>query len=354
VRRPNRRIAISEVELRRLYCDLGLSTLSIAKQLGCSEGVVRRRLAAYGIARRTPWKSVECDRDDVIRMYVEQGLPSSAIARRVGCSSATILRRLKAVGVDRRASGGALRYPRRDFSGDPFERAYLIGFRLGDLHVAAGRDTVLVKCTSTRQEQVTLFRSLFEPYGHIYTSEASPAHGQRPSVRMEARLNRSFDFLVQKEDLVPDRILADDELFFAFLAGYMDAEGYVKTRPKGYRTLEVRVEIRSYERRVLQALGQGLNARGIVCPDAKRRVAAGYTNGYGIKCNKDTWGLGIGRTDALLRLFTRIDPYVRHAGRRRDMQRAWTVLRDRMTSPSTVRRLRVSVEARRQAPAKGP
>ncbi len=52
-------------------------------------------------------------------------------------------------------------------------------------------------------------------------------------------------------------------------------------------------------------------------------------NKYGVRSNEELWGLGISRKDSLDRLFQHIDPYVRHARRRRDMERAWAVV----TSP---------------------
>jgi hypothetical protein len=233
--------------------------------------------------------------------------------------------------VARRPSFRA-RYPRWDFSGKLAERAYLLGFRLGDLHVALEELSVVVKCTSTGAEQVDLFQALFGPYGHVYTSTSAPAAGNfmKRVVRMQVGLNRTFEFLVPKEDRVPEWVLAGDEAFYAYFAGYLDAEGYVKTcLPRGYLTEQVRVEIRSYDRNVLTQLGLALNERGIVCPPAKARVRAGYTNKAGIRSNGELWGLGISRKDSLDRLFQHIDPHVRHARRRRDMERAWAVV----TSP---------------------
>jgi hypothetical protein len=144
---------------------------------------------------------------------------------------------------------------------------------------------------------------------------------------MEARLNHSFDFLVPKEDRVPEWILADDEAFFAFLAGYLDAEGYVKIAlPRGYRTPQVRIEIRSYDAHLLQQLAHGLNARGLLCPDARIRVPAGYVNRYGLRSNRALWGFGISRKDTLRQVFNRVEPHLRHERRRHDMARARSVV----------------------------
>jgi hypothetical protein len=234
-----------------------------------------------------------------------------------------VLRWLRAAGIGRRDDGGVQRYARADFSGDSCEKAYLLGFRIGDLHVAPQAHSVVIKCTSTRPEQIELFKLLFERYGHVYTDEATMARRRRQTIGMSVWLNRTFDFLLPKEDRVPDWVLKHDDTFFAFLAGYMDAEGYINTYlPRGYRTPQVRIEVRSYDYVLLNRLASGLNARGIICPPARLRVKAGYVNKYGVRSNRPLWGLGVCRHASLRALFERIEPYLRHPRRRRDMLRA--------------------------------
>jgi hypothetical protein len=260
------------------------------------------------------------DADELRRLYVDDGLSTSAIAARCGYSQRTVLRWLAEVGVERRADGGVQRYARIDFSGDSCEKAYLVGFRIGDLHVAPQAHSVVIKCTSTRPEQIELFRLLFHRYGHVYTDEATMTRRHRQTIGMSVWLNRTFEFLLPKEDRVPDWALNEDDAFFAFLAGYMDAEGYIRTYlPRDYMTPQVRIEIRSYEAHLLTQLAEGLNARGIVCPPAQLRVKAGYVNRYGVISRGDQWGVGVFRRDSLLRLFAAIQPFLRHPRRRRDM-----------------------------------
>jgi hypothetical protein len=262
--------------------------------------------------------------EDLRQLYLEQGLSLSAIAERYGCSLTTVWRRMKAAGIPCREGGSEPKYARTNFSGDLGEMAYLIGFRIGDLHVAVeGSRTVVVKCTSTRAEQIALFRQLFERYGHVYTDEATLARRRRQTIGMEVRLNMTFDFLLPKQDAVPEWILANDEAFFAFFAGYVDAEGYFHTyhshlQPKP----QARLEVRTYDLNLLTQLSAGLNARGIECPPARLRVIAGYVNGSGVRSNRDLWGLGIHRKESLRRLFKAIEPHLRHPKRRIDMLRA--------------------------------
>jgi hypothetical protein len=158
--------------------------------------------------------AIPCNDAEVCRLYVEEGLSTKAIGVILGYSEGVVRRRLIAAGIERRPSGQA-RFARHDFGGDPLEQAYLLGFRLGDLNVELRQTSVVVKCTSTRTEQVALFTQLFEPYGHVYTDEATMAGRLRQSVGMQVFLNRSLEFLLPKEDRVPEWILAEDEAFFA-------------------------------------------------------------------------------------------------------------------------------------------
>jgi hypothetical protein len=166
-------------ELERLYAVEGRSIEAVAVLLGWSPSAVRTRLVKLGIKRRTPWAHVEvtCDVDELRRLY-EQGLTMTAIAAQVGCSLTTVWRKLALAGVVARPAAPV--HARADFSGDLVEQAYLVGFRQGDLHVVwESASTVVVKCTSTRVEQVELFRAIFERYGHVYTDEATLAQRAR-------------------------------------------------------------------------------------------------------------------------------------------------------------------------------
>jgi len=265
--------------------------------------------------------SIDVDTCEIQRLYIDEHLSLNAVAAALGCSQGVVRRRLIAAGIERRQDGGVARYIRRDFSGDLNEKAYLIGLRIGDLHVALeGRRSIVVKCTSTRREQVDLFRLVFEPYGHVYTDEATLSMRERQSIGMQVALNLTFEFLLAKHDQVPEWILASDEPFFAFLGGYVDAEGYFRTyfHPKQSKPLG-RLEIRSYDAGLLTQLGEALNARGILCPPAQMCVPAGYTNSYDVRSNRDLWRLGVQRRKSLHQLITRLDDSVKHARRRRDM-----------------------------------
>lgn len=116
-----RRIHVTKEELEHWYFDLGMTSIEIADRLGCGDRHVREIMAQLGVRLR--------DKSDA-----------------------------------------AINYPCRPFSGDSTEKAYMIGFRLGDLNVRKDLETskrIQVTSSSTVPAQVDLICNLFATYGHV-------------------------------------------------------------------------------------------------------------------------------------------------------------------------------------------
>jgi len=167
---------IDEATLRELYYGQQMSEIEVAEALGCSPSTVRRRMEELGTEKRSPSETrklgaqklrFEIPQDVLEELYVKQGLSAEAIGEQSGCSSNVVKRRLEEYRINRRsAAEAATLYPKTDFSGDLIEKAYLIGFRQGDLYVARPNEagiTLLITCSSTKHEQVALIRQW-----HIY------------------------------------------------------------------------------------------------------------------------------------------------------------------------------------------
>jgi len=170
---PDTLVHIPEDELKHLYEVLQLSSAEIAEIYGCSVGTVHNRLHQYAIPLRSPGRvPVKISKQELEELYMRQGLSLRQIAKRYGCDHSTIRNKLAEYGLERRTYAEAnIIYPKRDFDGDPVHKAYLLGFRLGDLNVTMmGEEgqTIVVDCASTKQEQLDLIVSLFGAYGHVY------------------------------------------------------------------------------------------------------------------------------------------------------------------------------------------
>jgi len=254
--------------------------------------------------------------DELRDLYMRQRLSLGAIAKQEGCHLETVRKYLILYGIPRRSiSEAKIKYPRKSFSGKATEKAYLLGLRAGDLCVHTANysetsQTIIVACGSTVSEQIELIRSLFEEYGHINLSK------REAQTVITCYLDLSFGFLLEKDDRIPDWILIDQRSFAAYLAGYIDAEGCIKIK---HQTGAAEVIIRSYDVNILRTCWTALQRLGVVCPSVSLVKRKGERDANGPFYHKDYWRLGIYRRDSLLRLFTLIFPYLKHAERRRDM-----------------------------------
>ena len=244
---------------------------------------------------------------------LKQELSLEAVGAQLGVSSSVARRRLIAAGVARRPSFQT-RYPRRDFSGEAGRAGLPAGIppgrpargadgaeRGGQVHQHPGGAGGPVR------SPLRAVRARLHQHGHTRLG----AELLKRAVRMQVGLNRTFEFLVPKEDRVPEWVLAGDEAFYAYFAGYLDAEGYVKAgQPLADGQPEIRVEIRSYDRQTLRQLGEGLNKRGIRCPPAALCVRAGlHQQARRAQQRGPVAASGSGARMSLQRLFERIDPY---------------------------------------------
>jgi LAGLIDADG-like domain len=248
-----------------------------------------------------------------------------AVARELDLMPKTVRRYLLTYGLAERRT--PFKYPRQSFSGDPLERAYLQGFRDGDLHVHKANyhetsQTIMVACASTVAEQIELIKSLFSPYGGVHVS-ATPRQ-----MVITCYLDVSFRFLLEKSDRPPDWALSDRQCFGAYLAGYIDAEGCIQVKR---HTHAAEVTIRSCDLNILRACRSRLLKLGVECPPLTLVRPAGEWDGdSGPIHHADYWCLGVYRRSAVNRLFRLISPYMRHAKRRRDMQAAWQNVKERL------------------------
>jgi predicted DNA-binding protein YlxM (UPF0122 family) len=320
------KLEITRQGLDDLYNGQRLSICEIAERLGVSQSTVRHRMIMFDLPRRTD--RLPLDENEIERLYLDEQLSMREIGQKMGVSYETIRSRLNERGVAIRDNNEAIRrYPRHDFAGSLMEKAYLIGFRLGDLTVRMrnqGTDAaaIQVECTATHVEQINLALELFSPYGHVHVSSL-----RKSGVRdVSCHLNLSFDFLLPKQDAIPEWILGcaqqgDMELFLAFLAGYTDARGRFSTPPLRYNA---RFTLSSCDENILKQIRALLNDRlDVKCLPACLQFPKGYRNERGGKLGKDPWRLSVYRKSSLNRLCELLDPYLKHAERRADMHAVW-------------------------------
>ena len=323
-----KRTDISCEELMRLYSEELLSAPKIAERLSCSVETIYTRLGECRIPVRSMSDAAKLDRGIEIScellhtLYVDDQMSFTEIAELYQCNPTTIHRRLKMCGIEARSVGGSVyEYPKKDFDGGLCDKAYLIGLRLGDLHVEQGRNSVRVRCTSTRQEQIDLIQELFEEYGGVWISEPRAIRG----TGITAHLNHSFDFLLPKADKIETWILEDDEVFGAFWAGYVDAEGsFIISGKRAY------FKIDSGDKGILYQAWSQLNSMGIEFPAPKLiRPAGTWISQFQLTSQCDLWRLASERKETLLKLYDILTPFLKHRKRIHDMESVKMNVEDR-------------------------
>jgi len=308
VRKPKEKIIIPQKKLKQLYSTENLSTYKIAKKLGISSCSVYYKLKEAGIKTR-PKKIIKISKERLRELYWGKNLSCSKIANHFDCDTVTIFEKLKKYNIAlRNASEANTIYPKKKFDGNDILKAYMIGFRLGDLNAKA-RDknsTVMIKSNTTKIEQCNLIKRIYGRYGHYRIKK-----GSKGDYCIWINLDKSFYFLVPKQDKIEDWIYKDKNIFFSFLAGYTDAEGNISISSDS-----ARFRIRTYDKNILFQIYKKLNALGI---NTKFGLASkkGYSSGQ--QRNQDCWGVYVYSKKDILNLLQILKPLLKHKKRYNDL-----------------------------------
>ncbi len=259
---------------------------------------------------------IELSQKKLYTLYHAKNKSPYAIGKLLGCSFKTITNRLQEYGIPLKSPSFArMKYKKYDFSGNLTEKAYLIGFRLGDLAVSKTTpfaETVVVRLHTTHDVQIDLFKKLFKKYGKV-VSYKSPTN---PSTNVNAYLNRSFEFLLSKHDLVEDWIIKNEKYFRSFAAGYIDAEGTF-----GIYQGRARFKIDSYDKEILSQIHMWLDRNKI--PNKFFRVAqkGDYVKYGNYNFKKDVWRINVNEANSIVKFINLISLYIRHKKRRKDIEK---------------------------------
>ena len=305
-RHPKQKIFIKREALEKLYLTKKLSIYKIAKIYNCASSAIYYKLKEYKIKTR-PLKKVYIDKKTLEYLYLQQRQSISQIAKTYNCSSSVILSKIQKYNIkSRNLSEAMTKYAKKDFLGNAQEKAYIIGFRLGDLNVRQRSDSLIsIKTGTTKIEQVELIREVFSNYGHFYVKSV------KDIFYVECSLNKSFSFLIPKNDKIENWIMNSNHNFFAFLAGYTDAEGNI-----GVYDNRARYRVGTYDKNILKQIYSKLNKLEI-------RTTLNLESKKGTNNqNQDFWRINVNCKDALLKLFELLGPFLKHSKRINDMNEA--------------------------------
>ncbi|MEK6913313.1 MAG: LAGLIDADG family homing endonuclease [Nanoarchaeota archaeon] len=298
--------------LKRLYEDEKLTTFQIAEKLKCCQTTIWKKLKEHNIpSRLSGMKRVTLTKEELKDFYTNKKLSTWQIEEKTKIPRGTIYRKLKEFGISTRdRSDSQVIYPKKDFSGNLLEKAYLIGFRLGDLGVRKQYPHSKIICVasgSTIKEQIDLINGLFEKYGHVWIKKTKDN-----KINIQTFLNESFDFLLPKE--FPLWIQKNEKLFFSFLAGFSDAEGCIsKSNKVDYYSLG------NYDNKTLFRICKNLNKFGIKCNEPRSDNRKGKFNSEGYSYRSDYWSIRIYNKKNLLKLLLKLKPFIKHENKIKDL-----------------------------------
>jgi hypothetical protein len=299
--------SVDGADIVRLYADEGLRADEISRRLGCSSSLIYERLERAGVTRT---RRAPLPVDELRRLYVEEGWSSTAIGKKFDVAGSTVRSHLRRAGINvhpnlssRRVNG------RRPCATSTIFRSYVLGLVWGDFAVDRERRssrTIRVRSSTTRPEQVDLTERVFGPFGSVsYVNRY-----------LCASLDISFRFLLEKYGEEIPAWIRGCEAAAAFAAGYIDAEGSF-----GVYEGRARFKVESYDRVVLTWLHEWCHRIGV--SSKLRRVAqAGDLRPDQPPYSRDLWRLNTNDALGVVRLIATLDPYMSHAQRRTDAEKA--------------------------------
>jgi len=244
-------------------------------------------------------------------LYIDKYLSSYEIGEQFNCSDSTIRNKLKEAGIKLRSGGRKkFKYKKYSFAGNDTIKAYMVGFRIGDLNVyrpSVNSRILVIRCHTTILHQVDVIKFLFGKYGKV-----EDAIGKTGSYHVNVYLDQSFDFLVSKTEIPQWIKEGDSAVKWSFIAGYVDAEGSFKlNQGKG------RFKIDAYDYFILEWINEFLQNEQIngkfrrICEKGELKYAS-----YIWK--DDLWRLEVNSAHCLERFIQGMMPYLLHVDRIKD------------------------------------
>lgn len=315
------KVPVTKKQLKYWYFKEKRSMFDIAGRLGCTHSAIVYKFQKLGIKSRGHLgltKSIKLKKKSLEYLYYERGLSLKKIAKIVHCSESGLERKFKVYNLKSRGiKNRACKYKKFDFSEDPIEKAYLIGFRLGDLNIIKTVNVIQARCSTTISNQLKLIRQLFSPYTTVRATK-----GKRGDWDIVASVNKSFDFLIPKHKNIPRWIPENPNTFFAFLAGYIDAEGYFyfKKPKRNGKISTATFGIQTQDKGIICKLAKKLNDFSIQVYGPMISEPAGHIDKRGVRNNKDVWCFNVIQKQSLWKLIHHLEPYLKHADKIRRLK----------------------------------
>ena len=311
--------------LRKMYQDKKMSSNEISKIFKCSPKTILALLKKHNIKIRSKSKAIKAffniniPKKELDKLYLKEKLSSVEIARKFKCSPSLIRNKLREYKIPIRSIQESHiicnkpKYPQYDFSENLQEKAYLLGLRKGDLYIhkrSEKSNSIYVQMGSTKRDMINLVKECFSPYNYVRQTPPD----KKGVITVKCSLNKTFNFLLEKKDLIEKWILNDPKYFLPFLAGYVDSEGtFCLCRNNAV------FSIRSQDKNIIKQIRKKLIELNIFLRPARIVRKKGTKDIRGTIANKDIWAIYIHRKDSLIKLINILKPYIKHKDKQKRM-----------------------------------
>lgn len=242
--------------LEELYWKERLSLNQIAQKFGVAKGTIKYTMEKFKIPLRSISESIEkfvIPKETLVNLYLKEKMTTAQIAEKLNVSRTTIENKLREYCIPIRSRSERMtKFPKKSFSGDLQEKAYMMSLRSGDINAYKHSSCIRIQTSSTHPAQIQMVRDTFEKYSHIGICFHSTRFGESRTVYSD--LNESFNFLVEKTHEIPGWIMNNKKYFLSFLAGYMDCEGNWEIAKSNENDVRFMFRIRTYDKTILEQI----------------------------------------------------------------------------------------------------
>lgn len=304
---------IKKETLEELYTKQKLSLRQIAQRFDCNDTNILYWLKKFNIERRPAYrKKIEIPKSVLKELYWEKGLSPDEIAKKFGIKHGrTVRKKMEKFNIPRRSLSEANTvHPKTPFSGNLDEKAYLLGLRAGDFYAKLNTHTVRVQTTTTHPAQVNMTKKTFGKYSHVgkYTFFNKKRGIEEWFVYCD--LDESFKFLLEKPKEIPQWILDDKDLFYHFLAAYMDCEGMWRAEKSHEKHTRFVFMVTNQDLGILKQIKNKLQSEGYIIHLYLKSKKGEEVDGH--QLNKDTYDIILYQKEQILSLIKILLPLSKH------------------------------------------
>jgi hypothetical protein len=195
------------------------------------------------------------------------------------------------------------KYERKPFDGTDEDKAYMLGLKHGDLYAYSPfRDAIRVSTSTTHPALANLFTNLFGQYGHVNRHPRYKKDTKTYEWNFQVILDESFGFLLESQDKCRKWVASKESTVLAYLAGLVDAEGYIRIYPNP-KTVGIIVSIWNTDTGLIAFAFRCLEQLGFrPMKPYLHRQAGGVSSGFQIEMKKAYWRVMVARFDEAKRL----------------------------------------------------